>query len=50
MICGRAAVLHDCCAWLDSVGFEISPRIGGPGDYVVARIFVEEQDAAARCR
>ena len=42
MICGSPAMLKDCCEMLDSVGFEISPRIGEPGDYVIERAFVEK--------
>lgn len=42
MICGSPAMLQDCCELLDSVGFEISPRIGEPGDYVIERAFVEK--------
>jgi ferredoxin--NADP+ reductase len=42
MICGSPAMLKDCCELLDSVGFEISPRIGEPGDYVIERAFVEK--------
>lgn len=42
MICGSSAMLKDCCDMLDSVGFEISPRIGEPGDYVIERAFVEK--------
>ena len=42
MICGSPAMLKDCCEMLDSVGFEISPRIGEPGDYVIERAFAEK--------
>ena len=42
MICGSPAMLKDCCEMLDSVGFEISPRIGEPGDYVIERAFVDK--------
>ncbi|MCB1956915.1 MAG: ferredoxin--NADP reductase [Rhodocyclaceae bacterium] len=41
MICGSPAMLEDCCTLLDERGFEISPRIGTPGDYVIERAFVE---------
>jgi len=42
MICGSPAMLQDCCDLLDEAGFEISPRIGEPGDYVIERAFVEK--------
>ena len=42
MICGSPAMLKDCCDLLDEAGFEISPRIGEPGDYVIERAFVEK--------
>ncbi|MBX3685674.1 MAG: ferredoxin--NADP reductase [Rhodocyclaceae bacterium] len=41
MICGSPAMLKDCCEMLDQRGFQISPRIGEPGDYVIERAFVE---------
>ena len=41
MICGSPAMLTDCCAILDARGFEMSPRIGIAGDYVIERAFVE---------
>jgi ferredoxin--NADP+ reductase len=41
MVCGSPAMLADTCALLDSRGFEISPHIGEPGDYVVERAFVQ---------
>ncbi|MCB1889560.1 MAG: ferredoxin--NADP reductase [Rhodocyclaceae bacterium] len=41
MICGSPAMLEECCELLDERGFEISPRIGTPGDYVIERAFVE---------
>ncbi len=41
MICGSPAMLQECCELLDERGFEISPRIGTPGDYVIERAFVE---------
>jgi ferredoxin/flavodoxin---NADP+ reductase len=41
MVCGGPAMLADTCALLDSRGFEISPHIGEPGDYVVERAFVQ---------
>lgn len=42
MICGSPAMLKDTAALLDTRGFEISPRIGDPGDYVIERAFVEK--------
>ena len=42
MICGSPAMLRDCSALLDARGFEISPHIGAPGDYVIERAFVEK--------
>ena len=42
MICGSPAMLEDSCALLDKRGFEVSPRIGTPGDYVIERAFVEK--------
>ena len=41
MLCGSQAMLRDCSAMLDARGFEVSPRIGEPGDYVIERAFVE---------
>jgi ferredoxin--NADP+ reductase len=41
MVCGSPAMLTDTCALLDSRGFEISPHIGEPGDYVIERAFVQ---------
>jgi ferredoxin--NADP+ reductase len=41
MICGSPAMLKDCCDMLDRRGFEISRRVGEPGDYVIERAFVE---------
>ena len=40
MVCGSPAMLADVCALLDARGFEISPHIGEPGDYVIERAFV----------
>lgn len=40
MICGSPAMLKDTSALLDGRGFEISPHIGAPGDYVIERAFV----------
>lgn len=42
MICGSPAMLNDCCSLLDERGFEVSRRIGEPGDYVIERAFVEK--------
>lgn len=41
MVCGSPAVLLSVRSLLDRRGFEISPRIGEPGDYVIERAFVE---------
>jgi len=41
MICGSPAMLADTRAQLDRLGFQISPTIGHPGDYVIERAFVE---------
>jgi ferredoxin--NADP+ reductase len=42
MICGSPGFLKDTAALLDRRGFEIAPRIGTPGHYVVERAFVEQ--------
>jgi ferredoxin/flavodoxin---NADP+ reductase len=42
MICGSPAMLKDCSELLDARGFQISPHIGVPGDYVIERAFVEK--------
>jgi ferredoxin--NADP+ reductase len=42
MICGSPQMLEDTSALLDRRGFQISPRIGEPGDYVIERAFVEK--------
>ncbi len=42
MICGSAAMLKDTSAMLDALGFQISPRQGEQGDYVIERAFVEK--------
>jgi len=42
MICGSPAMLKEISAMLDGYGFEISPHIGVPGDYVIERAFVEQ--------
>src|SRR5580693_1384395 len=40
MICGSPAMLADLSSLLDARGFEISPHVGEPGDYVIERAFV----------
>ncbi len=47
MICGNMRMLADATALLESRGFEASPQIGVPGDYLVERAFVESLDTAA---
>jgi ferredoxin--NADP+ reductase len=42
MICGSAVMLKDSCDLLDALGFQISPRQGELGDYVIERAFVEK--------
>ena len=42
MICGSPHMLKDLSGLLDSRGFQISPHIGEPGDYVIERAFVEK--------
>lgn len=42
MICGSPQMLADTSALLDRRGFQISPRIGEPGQYVIERAFVEK--------
>ena len=42
MICGSPAMLDEISKMLDNFGFEISPHIGVPGDYVIERAFVEK--------
>lgn len=41
MICGSTVMLKSISALLDARGFEVSPRIGTPGDYVIERAFVD---------
>jgi ferredoxin--NADP+ reductase len=41
MVCGSPAMLRDTCTLLNARGFQISPHIGEPGDYVVERAFVQ---------
>ena len=42
MLCGSPAMLKDTAALLDRRGFQISPHIGTPGDYVIERAFVDK--------
>ena len=42
MICGRPAMIKDCCTLLNERGFKMSPHIGATGDYVIERAFVEK--------
>ena len=42
MICGSAEMLKETEELLDSLGLEVSPRIGQPGDYVIEHAFVEK--------
>jgi ferredoxin--NADP+ reductase len=35
-------MLADISAMLDKRGFEVSPGVGQPGDYVIERAFVEK--------
>ncbi|GHD65294.1 ferredoxin--NADP reductase [Jeongeupia chitinilytica] len=42
MLCGSPAMLEDTCKLLDARGFQVSKRIGQPGDYVIERAFVEK--------
>ena len=42
MICGSPEMLKDTQDLLDSMNFEVSPRIGEPGDYVIEHAFVEK--------
>lgn len=41
MICGSPSMLASIESLLDERGFQVSPRIGTPGDYVIERAFVE---------
>ena len=41
MVCGSPAMLSDTSKLLDARGFQISPRSGEPGDYVIERAFVQ---------
>jgi ferredoxin/flavodoxin---NADP+ reductase len=40
MICGSPAMLTDLSKLLEARGFEISPHVGEPGDFVIERAFV----------
>jgi len=42
MICGSPSMLADIRALLDARGFQVSPGVGEPGDYVYERAFVEK--------
>ncbi|OZI41231.1 ferredoxin--NADP(+) reductase [Bordetella genomosp. 5] len=42
MICGSPHMLADIRDMLDKRGFEVSPGVGEPGDYVFERAFVEK--------
>ena len=42
MLCGSPAMLADTSGLLDRLGFQVSPRIGDTGDYVIERAFVEK--------
>lgn len=42
MLCGSPSMLEDFRRILDARGFEVSKRIGAPGDYVIERAFVEK--------
>jgi len=41
MVCGSPSMLADTCHLLNTRGFNISPQIGEPGDYVIERAFVQ---------
>jgi len=41
MLCGSPALLKDMQKLLDERGFQVSPRQGEQGDYVIERAFVE---------
>lgn len=42
MICGSPQMLKDTEHLLDARGFQVSPKIGIPGDYVIEKAFVEK--------
>jgi ferredoxin--NADP+ reductase len=41
MICGSPSMLKETAQMLDQRGFEVSPGLGQPGDYLIERAFVE---------
>lgn len=41
MICGSPSMLKETAEMLDARGFQVSPGLGQPGDYVIERAFVE---------
>jgi ferredoxin--NADP+ reductase len=41
MVCGGPAMLKDLRELLNRSGFEVSPGVGEPGDYVIERAFVD---------
>lgn len=42
MLCGSQPMITDLCQMLDQLGFDASPGIGQPGDYVIERAFSEK--------
>lgn len=40
MICGSQEMLKDVSKMLDELGFNVSPKVGEPADYVIERAFV----------
>ncbi|MFL6650878.1 MAG: ferredoxin--NADP reductase [Sulfurifustaceae bacterium] len=42
MVCGSQRMLTDVCKLLDARGFDISPRSGESGHYVIERAFVDK--------
>jgi ferredoxin--NADP+ reductase len=42
MICGGPDMLRDMRSALDKLGFQVSPGVGEPGDYVIERAFAEK--------
>ncbi|NGM88015.1 ferredoxin--NADP reductase [Parapusillimonas sp. SGNA-6] len=42
MLCGSPHMLADVSSMLDKRGFQVSPGVGQPGDYVVERAFVDK--------
>lgn len=41
MICGSPSMLKETAEMLDQRGFQVSPGLGQPGDYLIERAFVE---------